>query len=163
MSRDAGAVAAIQPTELERRSPDAAFPDMVWVPGGTFRMGSDKHYPEERPVHKVNVDGFWMDRYPVTNDRFGRFIDATGHRTVAEIPPDPSQYPGALPEMIYAGSLVFVMPGGPVDRRDLSNWWRFASGADWRHPYGPETSIDDLGQHPVVHAVFGDAEAFARW
>jgi len=163
MSTDAGVAAAVQAAERERRSLEAPFPDMVWVPGGTFRMGSDKHYPEEAPVHKVTVDGFWMDRHPVTNDRFAQFVEATSHRTFAEFPPDPAQYPGALPEMLFAGSLVFVMPSGPVDRRDLSNWWQFARGADWRHPYGPETSIEGLAHHPVVHVTFGDADAFARW
>jgi formylglycine-generating enzyme required for sulfatase activity len=136
---------------------------MVWIPGGTFRMGSDEHYPEERPAHRVTVDGFWMDRFPVTNDRFARFVTATGHRTFAEIPPDPAQYPGALPEMLYAGSLVFIQPAGRVDRRDISNWWHYVRGADWRHPYGPDTSIDGLDPHPVVHVTFGDAEAFAKW
>src|SRR4029078_9186304 len=82
-------------------------PDMVWIPGGTFRMGSDKHYPEERPAHRVTVDGFWMDRYPVTNARFTRFMQETRHVTFAEIPPNPSDYPGALPHMLFAGSLVF--------------------------------------------------------
>ena len=139
------------------------FEDMVWIPGGTFRMGSDRHYPEERPVHRVTVDGFWMDRCPVTNERFARFVDATGHRTFAEVPPNPSEYPGALPDMLYAGSLVFVMPSEPFDRRDVSNWWQYTRGADWRHPYGPGSSIDGLAQHPIVHVTFGDAEAFARW
>ena len=91
-----------------RAASKAPSPDMVWIPGGTFRMGSDKHYPEERPVHRVAVDGFWMDRAPVTNERFARFVEATGHVTFAEIPPDPKDYPGALPEMLYAGSLVFT-------------------------------------------------------
>ena len=95
------------------------FPDMVWGPGGTFRMGSDKHYPEERPVHRVTVDGFWMDRLPVTNERFERFVAETGHRTYAEIPPNPADYPGALPDMLYAGSLVFVKPAGAVESRHL--------------------------------------------
>src|SRR5262245_4450764 len=142
---------------------EAPFPDMVWIPGGTFRMGSDKHYPEERPVHRVTVDGFWIDRHPVTNDRFARFVAATSHRTFAEIPPDPAEYPGALPEMLYAGSLVFVQPPGPVDQRDFSNWWQYVRGADWRHPYGAGTSIEGLDRHPVVHVTFGDAEAFAQW
>jgi formylglycine-generating enzyme required for sulfatase activity len=142
---------------------EAPFPDMVWIPGGTFRMGSDTHYPEERPVHRVTVDGFWMDRYPVTNDRFARFVAATSHRTFAEIPPDPMHYPGALPSMLYAGSLVFVKPTGPVDQRDLSHWWQYIRGADWRHPYGSRTSIDGLDRHPVVHVTFNDAERFARW
>lgn len=74
------------------------FPDMVWIPGGTFRMGSEKHYPEERPVHRVTVDGFWMDRCPITNHQFARFVAETGHKTFAEIPPNPAQYPGAVPE-----------------------------------------------------------------
>ncbi len=142
------------------RSPHS---DVVWVPGGTFLMGSDKHYPEERPAHHVTVDGFWMDRHPVTNERFARFVAATGHVTFAEIPPNPLDYPGALPGMLYAGSLVFVPPTGPVDTRDVSNWWQYIRGADWRHPYGPESSIDGLAEHPVVHVTFADAEAFARW
>ena len=135
---------------------------MVWIPGGTFRMGSDKHYPEERPAHRVTVDGFWMDRCPVTNERFARFVQATSYKTFAEMPPNPDDYPGALPEMLYAGSLVFVQPPGPVDRRDFTNWWQYVRGADWRHPDGPESSIDGREQHPVVHVTFGDAEAFAR-
>jgi formylglycine-generating enzyme required for sulfatase activity len=126
-------------------------------------MGSDTHYPEERPVHRVSVDGFWMDHHPVTNERFAQFVAETGHRTFAEIPPDPADYPGALPEMLYAGSLVFRRPSGPVDRRDFSNWWSYVQGAQWRHPYGPDTTIDGLDRHPVVHVTFADAEAFARW
>src|SRR5262245_13526499 len=90
----------------------APFTDMVWVPGGTFRMGSDKHYPEERPVHRVAVDGFWMDRAPVTNERFRQFVEATGHVTYAEIPPKAEDYPGALPDQLFAGSLVFIKPDG---------------------------------------------------
>ena len=115
--------------------------DMVWIPGGTFRMGSDKHYPEERPSHRVTVDGFWMDRYPVTNARFARFVEATGHKTFAEIPPDAKDYPGADPEKLFAGSLVFVQPTGPVDLKDVTSWWQYVRSADWRHPYGPESGI----------------------
>jgi len=136
---------------------------MVWIPGGTFAMGSDAHYPEERPVHPVTVDGFWIDRCPVTNVRFRKFVEATGHVTFAEIPPRADDYPGANPEMLYAGSLVFVKPQGPVDRRDIGNWWQYLRGADWRHPYGPGSSIDGLDHHPVVHVTFGDAQAFAVW
>jgi sulfatase modifying factor 1 len=142
---------------------DAPFPDMVWIPGGTFWMGSDKHYPEERPRHRVTVDGFWMDQYPVTNERFGRFVDATGHKTFAEIPPNPADYPGALPEMLFAGSLVFVQPPGRVDIKDFTNWWHWVRGADWRHPYGPEHTNDGLERYPVVHVTFDDADAYARW
>jgi formylglycine-generating enzyme required for sulfatase activity len=147
----------------QHRIDDPPFPDMVWIPTATFQMGSAHHYPEERPVHRVSVDGFWIDRYPVTNERFARFVEAAGHVTYAEIPPDPALYPGALPHMLYAGSLVFVRPDGPVDRRDFRNWWTFMRGADWRHPQGPATSIDDRDRHPVVHVTFADAEAFARW
>jgi formylglycine-generating enzyme required for sulfatase activity len=139
------------------------FPDMVWIPSATYQMGSAKHYPEERPVHRVSVDGFWIDRYPVTNERFARFIETTGHLTFAEIPPDPAQYPGALPDMLYAGSLVFVKPPGPVDRSNFANWWTFLKGADWRHPQGPDSSIDGRSRHPVTHVAFSDAEAFAKW
>jgi formylglycine-generating enzyme len=139
------------------------FPDMVWVPGGTFRMGSDRHYPEERPAHSVSVDGFWMDRYPVTNDRFTRFVESTEHVTFAEIAPNAADYPGALPEMLYAGSLVFVKPKGPVDRSQIANWWQFMLGADWRHPQGPASGLQQRGDHPVVHVAFSDAAAFAKW
>src|SRR5689334_6102939 len=105
------------------------FPDMVWIPGGTFEMGSDKYYLEERPAHRVTVDGFWMDRYPVTNGRFERFVEATNHVTCAEIAPRAEDYPGALDEMLYAGSLVFVKPKGPVDLRYMGNWWQFVKDA----------------------------------
>jgi formylglycine-generating enzyme required for sulfatase activity len=149
-------------------SPDIApglapFPDMVWIPGGTFVMGSDKHYPEERPAHRVTVDGFWMDRFPATNERFSAFVDATRHVTFAEIPPRAEDYPGALPEQLFAGSLVFVKPGGRVDTRDFTNWWHWVRGADWRHPTGSGSRLDGFEQHPAVHVTFGDAEAFAHW
>src|SRR5688572_21597432 len=93
----------MEPGQTATAPGDPPFPDMVWIPGGTFRMGSEKHYPEERPVHRVTVDGFWMDKFPVTNERLRRFVEATGHISFAEIPPNPADYPGALPEMLYAG------------------------------------------------------------
>ena len=136
---------------------------MIWIPGGTFRMGSDKHYPEEAPAHRVTVDGFWMDRYPVTNRQFREFVRATRHVTVAEITPDPKDYPGMLPHMVYAGSLMFLPPNHPVNLRDFSQWWTFAKGADWRHPYGPKSNIHALDDHPVVHVAFSDALAYAKW
>ncbi len=136
---------------------------MVFIPGGTFRMGSAHHYAEEAPVHRVRVDGFRIDRRPVTNRQFAAFVAATGHVTTAEIAPDPRDYPGALAHMLYAGSLVFTPPEGPVDLRDWSQWWRYLKGADWRHPYGPGTSLDGLEDHPVVHVSFADAEAYAAW
>ncbi len=136
---------------------------MVWIPGGTFRMGSDRHYPEEAPVHRVTVDGFWIDRTPVTNRQFREFVKATGYVTLAEIPPDPKDYPGALPHMLYAGSLVFTPPDHPVDLRDWSQWWAFLKGASWRHPYGRKSRMPALADHPVVHIAYKDAEAYARW
>ncbi|HET9448113.1 MAG TPA: formylglycine-generating enzyme family protein [Steroidobacteraceae bacterium] len=136
---------------------------MVQIPGGVFRMGSDRHYPEEAPVHRVHVDRFWIDRTPITNQQFAAFVEATGHKTVAEIAPDPRDYPGALPHMLYAGSLVFSPPMRLVDLRDWSQWWTFLKGADWRHPYGPGSSIRGLEDHPVVHVAFADALAYALW
>jgi sulfatase modifying factor 1 len=136
---------------------------MAFVPGGTFRMGSDKHYPEEAPVHRVSVDGFWIDKTPVTNAQFRQFVRETGHTSFAEIPPDPLDYPGALPEMLYAGSLVFTPPFRPVDLRDWSQWWQFVRGADWRHPCGPKSNINALDNHPVVHVAYRDALAYAQW
>jgi formylglycine-generating enzyme required for sulfatase activity len=138
-------------------------PELIWIPAGTFRMGSDKHYSEEAPSHRVTVDGFWIDRTPVTNRQFRDFVRATGHKTVAEIPPDPKDYPGALPHMLYAGSLVFSPPRHAGDLRDWSQWWRFMKGADWRHPYGPKSSINTLDNHPAVHVSFADAQAYAAW
>ena len=138
-------------------------PDMVWIPGGTFRMGSDRHYPEEAPVHRVTVDGFWMDRTPVTNASFQKFVAATGHVTFAEIAPNPAQYPDARPELLHPGSLVFVKPRTPVDLGDFHNWWTFMLGADWKHPRGPNSYINGRDNHPVVHVAYADAEAYAAW
>ncbi|MGH6789217.1 MAG: formylglycine-generating enzyme family protein [Pseudolabrys sp.] len=136
---------------------------MIWIPGGTFRMGSDRHYPEEAPVHRVTVDGFWMDRTPVTNVQFRKFIEATGYVTFAEIPPDPKDYPGALPHMLKAGSLVFSPPNYPVDLHDWSKWWAFTFGANWRRPSGKGSGIHWLPDHPAVHIAYRDAEAYAAW
>ena len=137
--------------------------EMIFVKGGTFRMGSDKHYPEEAPAHNVTVGSVFIDPTPVTNAQFRKFVEATGHVTFAENPPDPKDYPGALPHMLKAGSLVFTPPQGAVDLRDWSQWWNFTFGANWRRPYGPGSSINGLDEHPVVHVAFTDAEAFARW
>jgi len=140
------------------------YGDMIWIPGGTFRMGSDTHYAEEAPVHHVTVDTFWIDRAPVTNRQFREFVRATGHVTFAEIAPDPKDYPGALPNMLKAGSLVFNPPKHPVaDMRDWSQWWTFKFGANWRRPYGPRSSLSGLNDHPVVHVAYSDALAYAKW
>ncbi len=120
-----------------KRSDTGDIPaDMASIPGGTFLMGSDRHYPEEAPAHRVSVAPFWIDRTPVTNRQFKRFVVATGYVTVAEVAPDPKDYPGALPHMLKAGSLVFMPPSHTVDLRDWAQWWRFEFGADWRHPFG---------------------------
>jgi len=140
-----------------------AEPEQLWIPGGVFLMGSDGHYPEESPSHRVRVDGFWMDRTPVTNAQFRAFIDATGHVTLAERPPRVEDYPGAPPEMLRPGSLVFVKPPGPVDLRDIRLWWQFVFGADWRHPYGPGSDLRGFDDHPVVHVAHSDALAYAQW
>ncbi len=136
---------------------------MIWIPGGAFRMGSDRHYVEEAPAHGVIVDGFWMDATPVTNRQFAAFVAATGHVTMAERKPDPRDYPGALPHMLRAGSLVFNPTPRPVSLEDWSQWWSFKFGADWRHPLGPGSSIRGLDDHPVVHVAYPDALAYARW
>ena len=137
--------------------------DMVRVPGGAFRMGSDSHYPEEAPVHRVSVDGFWMDATSVTNRQFRAFVQATGYVTFAEIAPDAKDYPGALPHMLRAGSLMFSPTTRPVDLGDWSQWWKFQFGANWKKPYGQGSSIKGLDDHPAVHVAYCDAEAYARW
>jgi formylglycine-generating enzyme required for sulfatase activity len=153
--------------QTKQRSPSAhiAGPtnNMILIPGGTFRMGSDTHYPEEAPAHRVHVNSFWIDKTPVTNRQFSTFVKATGHVTFAELLPDPKDYPDTLPHMLYAGSFVFEPQGHPADLRDPSRGWKFMKGADWRHPYGPKSSIDGLDDHPVVHVGYSDALIYARW
>jgi len=142
---------------------DSKYPGMVRVPGGTFRMGSEDFYPEESPVHDVAVDGFWMDRYEVTNEQFAKFVDATGYRTLAERPLNASDFPGAPAENLVPGSLVFRKTSGPVDLGNYVNWWVWAPGACWRHPGGPDSSLEGIEQNPVVHVAYEDAEAYAKW
>jgi formylglycine-generating enzyme required for sulfatase activity len=136
---------------------------MTWVPGGTFAMGSDGHYPEEAPVRDVTVGAFWMDEHPVTNLEFLRFVKETGHVTLAEESPDRGQYPEAKPELLVAGSVVFEKSTGPVDLSNHFNWWTWTPGAYWRNPEGPESSLHGRERHPVVHVAYRDAEAYAVW
>jgi formylglycine-generating enzyme len=136
---------------------------MTWVPGDTFRMGSDVHYPEEGPAHDVSVDGFWVDATPVTNLQYTEFVDATGYQTVAERALDPADLPEAPPGNLAAGSLVFTGTAGPVDLRHLSQWWTWTPGASWRHPEGIGSSLSQRELHPVVHVAYEDAEAYAAW
>lgn len=136
---------------------------MIEIQGGRFRMGSDRHYPEEAPAHDVIVDPFRLDRHPVTNAQYAAFVAATGYVTLAEIAPDPADYPGMAPEMARPGSLLFVPPVAGVDLRDPFGWWRFEFGADWRHPQGRGIVVDGLDDHPVVHIAYADAAAYAAW
>jgi formylglycine-generating enzyme required for sulfatase activity len=139
---------------------DAAHPGMVWVPGGSFTMGSDHAFPEEAPAVAAAVTGFWMDQTEVTNAQFAQFVAATGYRTLAERGLRMSDAPDAP---VVAGSPVFRPRGGPEEMRSFVNWWQFQAGADWRHPDGPDTSLAGLDQHPVVHVTYEDALAYAKW
>ena len=136
---------------------------MAWIPGGTFLMGSDVHYPEEAPAHRVTVHGFWMDIRTVTNQQFGSFVRSTGYVTVAERSPDPNDYPDADPALLAPSSSVFVKPAHRVDLGNPYNWWTYVAGAQWRHPQGPGSTIDHLADHPVVHLAWDDVQAYARW
>lgn len=137
--------------------------DMVWIPGGRFQMGSTAFYREERPVRPTSVDGFWMDRHPVTNADFRRFVEDTGYVTFSERTPSAEMYPDADPELLVPGSLVFVKPEGPVSLRDNRAWWRYVPGANWRSPDGSHGSIAGRDKHPVVHVTYEDARAYAAW
>jgi formylglycine-generating enzyme len=136
---------------------------MLWIPGGTFRMGSNDFYPEERPIRAAEVGGFWMDSETVTNAEFARFVDATNYVTLAERPLDPAEFPGAPPENLVPGSMVFQKASGPVDLSNNANWWAWVPGTSWKHPLGPGSSLDGLEHHPVVHVAFDDAASYARW
>jgi formylglycine-generating enzyme required for sulfatase activity len=157
----APAAAGTAPEGLPRAR--TQHPGMEHIPSGTFLMGSNRHYPEEAPAHRVQVDAFWIDRTPVTNAAFRRFVETTGYVTLAEIAPDPADYPGALPEMLVPASVVFRKPSRRVDLRNHFNWWSYVPGADWRHPQGPASSLAGLDDHPVVHVAYVDAVAFASW
>jgi len=136
---------------------------MVWVAGGRFQMGSDDFYPEERPVHEVAVDGFWIDHHPVTNAEFRRFVKATGYLTVAEQAPDAADYPDADPALLVPGGLVFQPSAGPVDLSNWRSWWAWVPGASWRSPEGPGSTLHGRDRHPVVQVCHQDAAAYAEW
>jgi formylglycine-generating enzyme required for sulfatase activity len=136
---------------------------MAPIPAGEFVMGSDKHYPEEKPTHLVRVDPFWMDTHAVTNAQFTEFVDATGYPTIAEQLLNLEDYPGANPEVAVPGALVFRMTDGRVDLTDVRQWWHYVPGASWRRPEGPGTNLSGREDHPVVHVSFADAEAYAAW
>ncbi|GED96762.1 formylglycine-generating enzyme family protein [Gordonia crocea] len=139
-----------------------ALTDLVEL-GGAFRMGSDRFYPEERPVHERVVAPFAIETHPVTNAQFAAFAADTGYVTVAEEAIDPDLFPGADPADLVPGALVFTMTEGPVDLADWRQWWRWVPGASWRHPQGPGSTIDDRPDHPVVQIAYRDAAAYAQW
>ena len=146
-------------------APPAAPPaGMVWVPPGRFVMGSaDAMFPDARPLHTVRLNGFFMDRGLVTNAQFARFVRATGYVTVAERKPDPKLFPGVPPDKLVPGAVVFVPPPHEVALDDVSQWWRYIPGANWRHPQGPASALTGLANHPVVQVCWEDADAYARW
>lgn len=160
-----GAVAAARAAE--------APPGMVWIPGGEFRMGSNDAMAREneKPAHRVKVDGFWMDKTPVTNAEFQKFVDATGYVTVAERKPVweelKKQLPPGTPKpddsLLVAGSMVFTPSRGPVDLRNMANFWRWVPDTDWKHPEGPGSNLKGRENHPVVQVCWDDAVAYAKW
>lgn len=155
------------------KAPAKAPAGMVWIPGGEFTMGSinpvgmegggDKRMGDARPLHRVYVDGFFMDATEVTNDEFAKFVTATGYVTDAERAPNAADFPGVPAEALVPGSAVFTPPGQPVPLNNYLLWWRYIQGADWRHPLGPASSIEGKGNYPVVQVSWQDAAAYAKW
>ncbi len=146
--------------------PEGVLTELIDLPGGSFRMGSTSFYPEEAPIHTVTVGSLAVERHPVTNAQFAEFVAATGYVTVAEQPIDPSLYPGANPDDLCAGAMVFRPASGPIDLRDWRQWWDWVPGANWRRPFGPdgpESTGADKANHPVVQVAYPDAAAYARW
>lgn len=151
---------AMQSSAASERSSEG----MKYIPEGVFYMGAQSDKLEDSlPVHRVKVDGFYIDVTEVTNDAFARFVQATHYQTVAERAPTKEEFPTAPPENLKAGSVVFSPPAGPVPLDNHLQWWSFVHGADWRHPIGPKSSIEGYGQHPVVHVAYADAQAYCRW
>jgi sulfatase modifying factor 1 len=144
-------------------SGDGETAGMAFIPGGSFKMGSEQHQPEERFSHIVRVDGFWIDRHEVTNAQFTQFVDATGYVTVAERGPDPAPNNGTAGELQVPSSAVFVQPKNVGPGGQLSQWWQYVEGANWRQPAGPGSSIAGKENHPVVHVTYDDAQAYAKW
>ena len=159
------AVPVPQPAEATANNPsDLSWTNgMVWIPGGTFQMGSEEGQPDEKPVHEVTVEGFWMDQYELTNAEFEKFIKATGYVTIAERKPKQEDFPDAPPEALVPGSIVFTPPPGDVPLHDHMAWWRYVPGANWRHPEGPDSTITGREKQPVVHVAWFDAVAYAKW
>lgn len=136
---------------------------MVWIRGGTFSMGAEGGQNDERPVHRVTVSGFWMDETEVTNEQFAKFVEETGHVTVAERQPDAKDFPDAPPELLVPGSVVFQASVGPVPLDNFLAWWKWTPGANWRHPEGPGSNLAGREKHPVVQVAWDDAVAYCAW
>ena len=153
----------IDTAEINKKPKTFGTENMVFVKGGNFMMGSDKFYPEEKPVHKVTVGSFWIDKYLVTNQEYSEFVSTTNYITVAERPLNPADFPTVRQEDLVPGSMVFEKSNEAVNLKDYTNWWRWTKGANWKHPNGPLTTIEGLDNHPVVHIAFEDAEAYAKW
>ena len=146
---------------------------MVWIPGGEFSMGSTAETEslcgqpgvtrDALPVHRVYVDGFWMDATEVTNEQFEKFVKATAYVTIAERTPTKEEFPTAPPENLVAGSTVFTPTEHPVPLNNFYQWWRYEKGANWRHPEGPASDLKGRERHPVVHIAYDDAVAYAKW
>ncbi len=155
------------------RAPDSAPGGMAWIPGGEFSMGAQdapdmndvgmSATTDSRPVHRVYVDGFWMDKTDVTNEEFAKFVKATSYVTIAERKPRAEDFPGAPPENLVAGSVVFSPPDHAVPLNDHFQWWSYVKGANWRHPLGPQSDIKGKEKYPVVHVALEDAVAYAKW
>jgi len=143
---------------------DTVLPKMVWIKGGSYAMGSnDPDFADAQPVHQVNVNSFWMDEHEVTNAEFEKFVNATGYKTVAEQPLNPTDFPGVPAENLVAGSAVFTPTGGAVHLDDPMQWWRYVAGANWKHPFGTQSVIRAESNKPVVHVSYTDAAAYAKW
>ena len=168
------AATAFAPTLANAAPPPTKQPEgMAWIPGGEFSMGcaDPRGIPhggpdpmgDARPIHRVRISGFWMDRTEVTNSQFAAFVKATGYVTVAERKPRQEDFPDAPPENLVAGSVVFTPPSDPVPLDNHLRWWAYVANADWRHPLGPDSSIEGCDDLPVVHVAYEDAEAYAAW
>jgi formylglycine-generating enzyme required for sulfatase activity len=145
-------------------SKDIVVEKMVWIPTGTFRMGSDDPaFPDSKPVHDVTISGFWMDEHEVTNAEFEKFVSETKYQTIAEQPINPADFPGVPVENLVPGSGVFTPTSGPVSFDEPMQWWRYVSGASWRYPKGPPNSIEGRENDPAVHISYTDAAAYAKW
>jgi sulfatase modifying factor 1 len=156
---------SIVPTVVRDETHPGPTPDgMAWIPSGRFAMGSDhRQFSDARPIHAVELDGFFMDRTPVTNEQFARFVRETSYVTVAERKPNPADFPGVPPEALVPGSLVFRSPSGPVPTNEVSRWWHYVPGACWKNPEGPGSNIAGRERHPVVQVCWDDAAAYSRW